>query len=127
MKTGVVALVSVMSWWAVHAHKAQTPRRTEAYYVRQINAKHFAGKARIEATTVDGARCDILTPDMAIEVDYAPKWAEAIGQSLYYGIAFDRNPGIYLLMKGNSDRRYWSRCLAVCSNYGITLRVHKLE
>ena len=38
----------------------------------------------MEVVMKDGTRCDILTSTHAIEVDFAKKWAEAIGQSLNY-------------------------------------------
>ena len=34
----------------------------------------------------DGTRCDILTDTHAIEVDFANKWAQAIGQSLNHAM-----------------------------------------
>ncbi|MDA9260971.1 hypothetical protein N9P58_03795, partial [Puniceicoccaceae bacterium] len=40
---------------------------------------------RTEVTAGDGTRCDMLTDSYAIEVDFARKWGEAIGQSLNYG------------------------------------------
>ena len=35
---------------------------------------------KVEVVMKDGTRCDILTATHAIEVDFAKKWAEAIGQ-----------------------------------------------
>jgi hypothetical protein len=44
-----------------------------------------------------GGYVDCLSAEYAIEVDWAPKWAEAVGQSLYYAGATGRKPGIILL------------------------------
>ena len=51
----------------------------ESLYQEQY-AKKLGG--RTEVTMPDGTRCDILTDTHAIEVDFADKWAEAIGQVL---------------------------------------------
>lgn len=100
---------------------------TERDYVERINREDFGGMAQVEVRTPDGSRCDLVTADHAIEVDMASKWAEAIGQSLYYGIALNRHPVIYLVVKKAADRKYYLRCLAVCAKHGITLKVHKTE
>jgi len=52
-----------------------------------------------EARTPDGSRCDILTDTEAIEVEWASKWEESIGQAVFYSIAFDREPVVLLLIK----------------------------
>lgn len=57
----------------------------------------------------DKTRVDCLTNDYAIEFDYAYKWAEAIGQSLYYAKKTGRKPAIVLLMKKPTDERYAKR------------------
>lgn len=54
----------------------------------------------------DGARVDCLTDEYAIEFDFAPKWAEAVGQSLYYALKTVKKPGIVLIIEKESDRRF---------------------
>ena len=46
----------------------------------------------MEVVMKDGTRCDILTATHAIEVDFAKKWAEAIGQSLNYAMQTGKRP-----------------------------------
>jgi len=70
----------------------------------------------------DRTRVDILTPDLAIECDWAPKWAEAIGQSTWYAINTDRPAGVCLLVKDTVDEaKYIYRCEMVCVRLGLTL------
>lgn len=45
----------------------------------------------------DKTRIDCLLPDMAVEVDFAKKWAECIGQALYYGQKTKRTPACVLI------------------------------
>lgn len=71
----------------------------------------------------DRARVDCLTRTHAVEVDFAPKWAEAIGQSLYYSIATGKSPGILLIMEDRDDDRFLKRLLTVTDVAGITVWV----
>lgn len=67
----------------------------------------------------DRTRVDCLTDDYAIEFDFAPKWAESIGQALYYGICTDRQAGVVLIMEKETDTRYLERLNAVAEQHGI--------
>ena len=58
-------------------------KQSERYYQEKL-AREIGG--RVEVVMKDGTRCDILTSSYAIEVDFAKKWAEAIGQSLNYAM-----------------------------------------
>lgn len=74
--------------------------------------------------TPDGSYVDVLTPTHAIEVDYGPKWKEAVGQALFYAITTEKQPGIILLVRDwDRERVYYLRCLAVCARHGIKLMV----
>lgn len=69
----------------------------------------------------DGTRVDCLLPDYAIEFDFANKWAESVGQSLYYGYMTDRQPGVVLILEQTKDRRYLPRLKAVADELKIEL------
>ena len=49
----------------------------------------------MEVLLQDGTRCDIITKTHAIEVDFANKRAEAIGQSLNFALQTNKKAGIY--------------------------------
>jgi hypothetical protein len=67
-------------------------------------------KGIMEYRLPDAARIDCLTDTHAIEFDFAAKWAEAIGQALYYAGQTGRKPGIVLIINGNDrDRAYIDR------------------
>lgn len=85
-------------------------------------------KARSEVVAWDGSRVDLLSDTYAIEVEWAPKWKESIGQALYYSILFHRKPGIVLLRKkGQDDSRFIYRCQAVCAKAGIAFWVEDAQ
>lgn len=69
----------------------------------------------------DHARVDCVTASHAVEVDFAAKWAESIGQALYYGLKTKLQPGVLLILEYESDQRYLKRLQAVATEYGITV------
>ena len=69
----------------------------------------------------DGTRVDCLTSTHAIEVDFANKWAESIGQSLFYAEMTGKKPGVYLIIESDRDYRYLKRLKLVAKKYGITI------
>lgn len=85
---------------------------------------------QLEYRLEDGTRVDCLTRDFAVEVEFAHKWAEAIGQSLFYGRMTDRRPGIVLIMREKGDERFLKRLRKVAGDDGIkvwTVKPHDLE
>lgn len=78
--------------------------------------------AKQEVMLSDGTRCDLLTDTLAIEVDWAKKWPEAIGQSLHYARLTKKRPGIILLYYAGDDRHV-ERCKPIAQQCGIALFV----
>lgn len=70
----------------------------------------------------DRSRVDILTPLLAIEVDWVKKWPEAIGQAVFYGIVTERQPAVLLLLRGKpSEQRYLDRARLASDRLGIAV------
>ena len=81
-----------------------------------------ANNGEMEVVLSDNARVDCVTQTHAIEFDFAQKWGESIGQSLYYGVATHKQPGIVLIMeRGASDQKYLNRVNAVANQHNITV------
>lgn len=58
----------------------------------------------------DKTRVDCLLPTMAVEIDFAPKWHECIGQALYYGRKTRRTPACALIIENpEKDLRFLYR------------------
>src|SRR5687768_10670975 len=51
----------------------------------------------LEHVLPDGARVDCLSDTHAIEVDFSEKWAEGLGQALYYAARTGKVPAIILI------------------------------
>jgi len=97
----------------------------ETDYSREI-AERLSGIA--EARLFDGVRVDVLTETTSWEVEYPRKWAEAIGQSLYYATVTGTEPGIILLVKDKqAEQKYVYRCLVVAARCGIIVRLEEIE
>lgn len=77
----------------------------------------------------DGARVDCLTDSHAIEFDFDKKWAEAIGQALYYATKTHKKAGIVLIV-GKDGQRYVARLRQTIQGFNLPIDVwvmHKAE
>ena len=61
---------------------------------------------RMEVRLPGGLRIDCETDTYAVEVDFAPKWAESVGQSMAYAGATGKRAGILLILERPSDSRH---------------------
>jgi len=59
--------------------------------------RRYCEGMELEKHLPSGGYIDCLSPEYAIEVEWAEHWAEAVGQSLYYASETGRKPGIILL------------------------------
>ena len=81
----------------------------------------------MEVVMKDGTRCDILTATHAIEVDFAKKWAESIGQSLHYALHTGKRPGVALIVLAPSDNKYVERVRKISAEYGLGLTIYPID
>ena len=106
-------------------YKPEFSASSEKTYLRETEQVKLINKeigGELEHPTFDRSRVDIITDKYAYEVDWADKWAEAVGQSLYYAAATEREPAIILLIKDREkERKYYLRCLVVCARHHIHL------
>lgn len=76
---------------------------------------------QVEVILEDTTRVDCVTATHAVEVDFAAKWAESIGQALFYALKTGKEPGVLLILERPSDIRYQQRLDAIAEEYGITV------
>ena len=81
---------------------------------------------KVEHKLKDGRRVDCLTASHAIEVEFARKWSEAVGQALDYSMLTKRKAGIVLVLQKDSEAIYWERLLHVIRHYELPITVWKL-
>lgn len=116
MKLFCGSVVVFMLLFAFSAACTADARMKESAYQGAWCAAH-GGQA--EVVLPDRTRVDCVTGDYAVEVDFASKWAEAIGQALYYAMRTGRKPGILLIMESERDARFLERLMAVADSLGI--------
>ena len=76
----------------------------------------------------DNTRVDCLLPDMAVEFDFANKWAECIGQAIYYGKMTNRQAACVLIMeRGEKDLKYLKRLRRAAYRKGVNLRTFTIK
>lgn len=90
-------------WYEVQTMR---PEQVESYYVNQWCTADFGRK---EAVLWDMTRVDCLAKDYAIEFDFAKKWAESVGQALYYSKMTGKAPAVTLILTSPLDYRYVKR------------------
>jgi hypothetical protein len=125
----LVVVVVVVQFAAVTsaAQKVGVRKKHEVDHAKDI-AKAIGGE--VEHRLPDGSRVDILTDEIAWEVDWCRtgKWAEGCGQAIFYGLATNRKPGLILLMRDpDRERRYYLRALAVCAEADIEIMVWRVR
>ena len=81
----------------------------------------------MEVVMKDGTRCDILTATQAIEVDFAKKWAEAIGQSLNYAMQTGKRPAVALILLAPADNKYIERVRKISAEYALGLTIYPID
>lgn len=80
----------------------------------------------MEQSLPDRTRIDCLTDEYAIEVDFARKWAESIGQSLYYAEIIEKKPAVGIIARDDKkDKRHLRRLALLAKKYNI--KIFKIE
>ncbi|MGB0849099.1 MAG: hypothetical protein ACPGSM_20365 [Thiolinea sp.] len=75
----------------------------------------------------DRTRVDCLTETHAIEFDWAKKWAEGIGQSLYYSLQTGKRAGVVLILKRRKHYKYWIRLNSTIDQFGLPIDTWLIE
>jgi hypothetical protein len=79
---------------------------SENHY-QSIFAKAVSGE--MEVIMGDKTRCDVVTDTHAIEVEFARKWTEGLGQSLWYSFQTNKRAGIVLIIEDMKDERFLTK------------------
>ena len=88
----------------------------EKYYQEAWCKEH---NGRVEVVLKDRTRCDCLTATHAVEFDFGPKWAEALGQSLHYSIMTGKKAGVVLILEKPKDKKYLDRLRRIAGHYKL--------
>ena len=84
----IISLLLLASISYIVCSSKSSVKHNERYYqTKMCNNLNW----QMEYVLKDRTRVDCLTDKYAIEVDFAKKWAESIGQSLYYAEITGKN------------------------------------
>ena len=87
-----------------------------------------AHNGQLEYVLKDKARVDCLTDTLAVEFDFANKWAECVGQALYYGRETGKQPACVLIMEnGDKDLKYLYRLRRAAYKKGVNMRTFTIK
>nr|DAJ74770.1 MAG TPA: hypothetical protein [Caudoviricetes sp.] len=121
MKAFFLILAICLSTISVSAKRLHPEHEYQAYW---CNARNGVMEYRLN----DKTRVDCLLPNMAVEFDFANKWAECIGQALYYGRMTNRQPACVLIMEnGEKDLKYLYRLRRTAYKKGVNLRTFTMK
>lgn len=54
-------------------------------------------------------------------MDFTNKWAEGIGQSLFYSLQTGKKAGIVLILENPGDRRFWIRLNTTIQHHNLPI------
>mgnify|MGYP004674458393 FL=1 len=96
----------------------------KVYQTQWCNAHNGTMEYRLN----DKARVDCMTDTLAVEFDFANKWAECVGQALYYGRQTKKQPACVLIMEnGEKDLRYLHRLRRAAYKKGVNMRTYTMK
>ena len=121
MRIAIISLLLLLSW--VSPVQAEHKRLEKEY--QQDWCLEASGHAEVRLP--DGTRADCITRTHAIEFDFGQKWAESIGQALYYSMQTGKRAGIVLILERVEDRKYWIRLNSIVEFQKLPIDSWKIE
>ena len=104
------------------AHAARI--HPESYY-RDIWCTQNNGEAEVK---LEGrTRADCVTDTHAIEVEFANKWKDGIGQAFWYAIQTGKKAGILMILERPNENKYWIRLNTVIQTYELPIDTWRVE
>jgi len=91
--------------------------QSERHFAKLIQAR-LGGE--LEKVTDDKSRVDLLTSTHAYEIEYARKWKDAIGQSIWYALQTNSRAGIVLIMECKKDFMYVQKLITALEHSNLS-------
>ena len=98
-------------------------KKNESWY-QQIWCESLGGQTEYQLE--DKTRVDCFTSEHAIEMDFAHKWHEAVGQALHYARKTGKKPGIVLVLQSRSQQHHLTQLKRVIDHFQLPIRVWQL-
>lgn len=122
----LLTALGLAAWTAPALKPPKIMSETNIVKTMLVPALHgIASPDAVEVRLWDRSRVDFMTDDYAFEVDWSKKWAEGVGQALFYGRMTGKKPGLFLLVKDIDDERHFIyRARVACDAAGVALGVY---
>ncbi len=104
---------------------ASTASALPEKYYQAIAADLCGGES--EVVMPDGTRCDIVTDEYAIELDFAHKWAESIGQALNYAHQTNKRGGVVLIIDTPTDTKEAIRINSLIRHFKLPIDLWTID
>ena len=126
---GICWVVALWLLVAIHDANADTLFGTVQSKMHERDYQQVwcdAHSGEVEVRLRDSTRVDCIADidgvAYAIDFDFAKKWAEAIGQSMYYAKMTRREPGVVLIVEDfDSDLKHINKITYAMQDAGIRL------
>lgn len=119
-----IFLIFLFLFLSLPAMSASRIYSEKVYQTKWCNAHN----GQLEYRLNDNSRVDCLTANYAVEFDFANKWAECIGQALYYGVQTKRQPACVLIMENyEKDLKYLYKLRRAAYKKGVNLRTFTIK
>jgi len=117
MKKGSIFILLAVT--ILFVGRSDKKKHNEKYYQTEL-CNELGGV--MEQSLLDGTRIDCLTDEYAIEVDFSKKWAESVGQSLYYAEMTGKKPAVgFIVAESKTEKRQLTRLWILTKKYDIKI------
>jgi len=98
---------------------------SKTLHLEKVYQEFWCGRVggQTEVVLPDRSRVDCLTKAYAVEVDFAGKWAEAIGQALFYSALTGKEPGILIIIEQPNETHFLKRLRLAIKGFKLPIRV----
>jgi len=103
----LLTLVALLSTSTLAQTKSARPGSSDKWHEADFVRAYCSGE--IEHVLPDRTRVDCLTATHAIEYDWGKKWAESLGQALFYSAMTGKKAGIVLIVNPRTKDRFLKR------------------
>ena len=111
-KVWILFTSMILISWSLSAQIGNYSENEVSDYIQSL----IGGEREVSVTS---GRVDLVHAEHAYEVEWASKWKESIGQSLWYAQQLNKKPGIILLMKSKEDYKYFLQLSSSLSYAGL--------
>lgn len=118
-RTTLLILLIMPFCFLACSSRGHAEKRPESYYAAKWCREH---NGTLEYVLSDQTRVDCLTDTLAVEFDWASKWAEGLGQALHYSYMTKKKGAVVLLFRDPvKDEKYRIRLInaAACCDIEI--------